>query len=87
MDKNKILSGIFFVLGMLPIAGAQYLPSELSADFMTNPMMPYVSMGIGFVVSGFFAWRAKQQYKKAMEQANQQLAAAQAQYQQSAGKK
>lgn len=73
MDKNKILSGVFFVLGLLPIAGAQYLPSDMSMQFASNPYMPYISMGIGFVVSSFFAWRAKQQYAKAMEQANAQM--------------
>lgn len=82
MDKNKILSGVFFILGLMPIAGAQYLPADLSMQFASNPYMPYVSMGIGFALSSFFAWRAKKQYAKAVEQANQQMAQAQAQYQQ-----
>lgn len=86
MDKNKILSAVFFVIGMLPIAGTQYLPQDLSMQFASNPWMPYASMGIGFVVSSVFAWRAKQQYSKAMEQANQQMAQAQAQYQASTKK-
>lgn len=81
LDKNKILSGIFYILGLLPIAGSQFLPQD--TNFLAeNPNLIYVGSGFSFVLGLFFTWRAKRQYAKAMEAANKQMAEAQAQFQQ-----